>query len=66
MRQIFDFHPAAITGRLLAGYPDVGPAPRDAEPEPDTVGRGIRERLATRLALRRSREAAAAARPNSV
>jgi hypothetical protein len=63
MRHIFDLHPAALAGKLLAGQPDLGAARRDAEPEPDTTRPGVRERLAARLALRRRRrEAAASAR----
>ena len=66
MRHIFDLHPAAVAGQLLAGRPDAGPARRDAEPETDIVRPGLYRRLAVRLALGRRREAAASARPGSV
>ena len=63
MRHIFDLHPAALAGELLAGRPDAGPAKRDAEPEPDTVrADGRRRILGAVLAFRRRGKAAGAAR----
>ena len=63
MRHIFDLHPAALAGELLAGRPDAGAAKQDAEPERDMVRADRRRRLVgPLLAFRRRREAAAAAR----
>jgi hypothetical protein len=61
MKSIFDLHPAAVAGELLAGRPNAGPAQRDAEPEPDTVRAESRLPRPV-LAFRRRRDAAAAAR----
>jgi hypothetical protein len=66
MRHIFDLHPAALAGELLAGRPDAGPAKRDAEPEPDTVrADGRRRILGAVLAFRRRRETVLPARSGS-
>ena len=64
MRHIFDLHPAALAGELLAGRPDAGPAKQDAEPERDAVRVDGRRRriLGAVLAFRRRGEAAGAAR----
>jgi hypothetical protein len=61
MKSIFDLHPAAVAGELLAGRPGTGVAKRDAEPERDTV-RTERRLPRPVLAFRRRRDAAAAAR----
>jgi hypothetical protein len=58
MRSVFDLHPAAVTGRLLAGQPIPGPAQRDAEPEQE-VERAARRLPRPRLAFRSSKPAAA-------
>ena len=61
MKSFLPLHPAAIAGDLLAGRPDAGPAQRDAEPERDEV-RAARRRLPRPVvAVRRRRDAAAAA-----
>jgi hypothetical protein len=62
MKSIFDLHPAAVAGGLLAGRPNGGPAQRDAEPERDTVHAESRRLLGPVLAFRRRRGASAAAR----
>ena len=61
MKSIFDLHPAAVAGELLAGRPNAGHAQRDAEPEREPV-RAERRLPRPVLAFRRRRDAAAAAR----
>ena len=64
MRSVFDLHPAAVTGRLLAGQPIPGAAKQDAVPEPDAE-RAARRLPRTSLAFRRSRRPAAARSANA-
>jgi hypothetical protein len=65
MKSIFDLHPAAVAGELLAGRPGARVAQRDAEPERDTV-RAERRLPRPVLAFRRRHDAAAAARSANV
>lgn len=62
MKHLFDLHPAAVAGDLLAGRREAGQAQQDAEPERDTVPADTRRRLPRPLLALRRREAAASAR----